>query len=343
MLCCPECFGDAGLRDQIIPQRSSQTGTCPTCGAQNQPLVNARELANFFELLLTIYPRAEEGKSLVEWLSADWCLFKNPNVSDAQAQVLLGEIFDDGEIVRGQFGLSESCRTDSLERWRALTEELKFNNRYFPDSVIDTDRLEQNYLPSLILRDDEKPEVWYRSRIEKDGQPIPIGSMGAPPAKFASSGRANPIGIPYLYLGSTVETAICEVRAQPGEIVSVADFVLTSGLKIVDLRAPRTLVSPFLEEDEGSIALLRGDIDFLEILGKELATPVVPDGAAINYIPSQFLCEFIKKCGFDGVAYSSSLSDGMNVALFLPDAATAQSVAEYEVAGLSLEYRPFAR
>jgi len=34
------------------------------------------------------------------------------------------------------------------------------------------------------------------------------------------------------------------------------------------------------------------------------------------------------------------MSDGMNVALFLPDAATARSVAEYEVSGLSLEYQP---
>lgn len=342
MLCCPECFGDAGLRDQIIPQRSSQTGTCPTCGSENQPLLPPRELADYFELLLTIYPQVDDGKSLVEWLSADWSLFHNPNVSNAQAQILLGEIFDDGEIVRGQFGLSESCRTDSLERWRALTDELKYANRYFPDSAIDTERLEV-HLSNLILRNGEKPDIWYRSRIEKDGQAIPIDKMGAPPAKLASSGRANPIGIPYLYLGSTVETAICEVRAQPGEIVCVAGFVLDDDLKIVDLRAPRTLVSPFLEEDEGSIALLRGDIDFLEILGKELATPIVPDGAAINYIPSQFLCEFIKKCGFDGVAYGSSMSSGMNVALFLPDAAKGQSVAEYEVASLSLKYRPIER
>jgi hypothetical protein len=302
----------------------------------------ARELADYFELLLTIYPQVDDGKSLVEWLSADWSLFNNPNVSEAQVQILLGEIFDDGEVMRGKFGLSETCRTDSLERWQALTDELKYANRYFPDSVIDTERLEI-HLSNLILRSGEKPDIWYRSRIGKDGQAIPIDKMGAPPAKLASSGRANPIGIPYLYLGSTVDTAICEVRAQPGEIVCVAEFVLNTDLKIVDLRAPRKLVSPFLEEDEGSIAILRGDIDFLEILGNELATPVVPDGAAINYIPSQFLCEFIKKCGFDGVAYSSSMSDGMNVALFLPDAATAKSVAEYEVSGLTLDYRPFAR
>ena len=79
------------------------------------------------------------------------------------------------------------------------------------------------------------------------------------------------------------------------------------------------------------------------MLGKELATPVVPDGAAINYIPSQFLCEFIKKCGFDGVAYSSSMSDGMNIALFQPEAAIAQSVNEYQVDGLTLDFSKFLR
>lgn len=342
MLCCPECFGDAGLRDQIIPQRSSQTGTCTICGSENQPLLPARELADYFELLLTIYPQVDDGKSLVDRLSEDWSLFQNTRVSKAQAQILLGEIFDDGEIVRGQFGLSESCRTDSLEQWRALTSELKCANRYFPDSVIDTERLEV-HLSNLILRESEKPDIWYRSRIAKDGQTIPIDKMGAPPHKLASSGRANPVGIPYLYLGSTVNTAICEVRAQPGEIVCVAEFILKDDLKIVDLRDPRALISPFLEEDEGSIALLRGDIDFLEILGKELATPVVPGDAAINYIPSQFLCEFIKKCGFDGVAYESSMSNGVNVALFQPDAAKGQSVAEHEITSLSLEHRPFER
>ena len=105
----------------------------------------------------------------------------------------------------------------------------------------------------------------------------------------------------------------------------------------------RTLISPFLEEDEDNIALLRGDIDFLERLGKELATPVVPHAAAIDYIPSQYLCEFIKTCGFDGVAYRSSLNDGMNVAIFSPNSAKAVSLTEHVVKGLKLTTEPYAR
>lgn len=38
--------------------------------------------------------------------------------------------------------------------------------------------------------------------------------------------------------------------------------------------------------------------------------PVVPQAAAIDYTPSQYLCEFIKKCGYNGVVYLSSVIEG---------------------------------
>lgn len=240
MLCCPECIGDAGLRDQVIPQRYSESGRCPTCGTDNQFLVNARDLHDYFELILTIYNPSKEGRSLVDWLSSDWALFQNPNISETQAQVLLGEILDDRDLVQGNFALSKTCQNDSLERWKTLSDELKRSNRYFPGNVIDTDRL-GIHLSKLILHEQEKPASWYRARIEKDGETIAITQMGAPPTKLASSGRANPVGIPYLYLGSTVDTAMSEVRPQPGELVCIAKFHLNNNMKIVDLRAPSVM------------------------------------------------------------------------------------------------------
>src|SRR3546814_20143213 len=70
-------------------------------------------------------------------------------------------------------------------------------------------------------------------------------------------------------------------------------------IKAVDLRNPRKLVSPFILSDASEIGQLRADLPFLERLGDELTRPVQPAGAAIDYIPSQYLCEFIKKSGFD--------------------------------------------
>jgi hypothetical protein len=59
-------------------------------------------------------------------------------------------------------------------------------------------------------------------------------------------GRANPAGIPYLYLGSTQGTAISEIRPNTGELAYVADFTTPPDLNLVDLRSPRKMVSPFL-------------------------------------------------------------------------------------------------
>ena len=59
--------------------------------------------------------------------------------------------------------------------------------------------------------------------------------------------------------------------------------------------------------------------------------------AAIDYVPSQYLCEFIKKARYDGVLYRSSVSDGMNLALFDPSAATGGAVKSYRVKRVSVD------
>jgi hypothetical protein len=147
--------------------------------------------------------------------------------------------------------------------------------------------------------------------------------MGAPPRRAVGHGRANPAGIPYLYLGSTPETALSETRPHTGEKASVAEFTIPANLTLLDLRNPRELVSPFEIGDEDQIGMLRSDIDFLERLGQELTRPILPQGALIDYVPSQYLCEFIKKCGYAGVIYRSSVSEGINLALFDPAQAKA--------------------
>ena len=82
---------------------------------------------------------------------------------------------------------------------------------------------------------------------------------------------------------------------------------------------------------------MRGDIPFLARLGEELTRPVVPQSAAIDYVPSQYLCEFIKKCGYDGVMYRSSVGDGVNMALFDPARATPGAVTQRLVSRVLVE------
>jgi hypothetical protein len=218
---------------------------------------------------------------------------------------------------------------------------LMYHNRYFPAANIDLERLEL-LLSSLVLDSDEIPRQWYRARMQSGDTPFAIADMGAPPPRVASHGRANPAGIPYLYLGSKPETAISEIRPHTGEMASVANFTTLETLKLIDLRHPKQMISPFLLEDAADIVRLRADLPFLERLGDELTRPVLPQAAAIDYTPSQYLCEFIKKCGYDGVVYRSSVSEGINLALFKPELAERGSVAQYRVARVSVDVQAVA-
>ena len=166
--------------------------------------------------------------------------------------------------------------------------------------------------------------------------PLPLDEMGAPPAHLAGHGRANPAGIRYLYLGSTDETAVAEVRPHTGELACVARFEVPA-IRALDLRDPRKSASPFILENREQMAALRAGLPLLERLGEELTKPVQPRSAAFEYIPSQYLCEFIKKQGYQGVIYRSSVSDGVNLALFDPGLASGVGVSVSRVNRVSVE------
>jgi len=331
--CCPECFGDRALRDQIFPALDADRGTCDFCGTVNTQLVEPGRLADYFELLANVYEPDAGGKLLVEWMKEDWQLFAHERMDIAHAKELLGEILDDGEIVRRSFISSADGISAGLAQWDKLRDGMMYGNRWFLDVAIDLDRLRQ--LLDMLLTTD-LPQQWYRARICTEDGIFSIEHMGAPPKRRSSHGRANPAGIPYLYLGSHPESAIAEIRPHTGELACVAEFMIPK-IKAVDLRNPRKRVSPFILADTSEIRQLRADLPFLERLGDELTRPVQPAGTAIDYIPSQYLCEFIKKSGFDGVVYRSSVSDGTNLALFNPTQAVGGSVRLYHVSQVSVQ------
>ncbi|MDB6161465.1 MAG: uncharacterized protein JWO04_5171 [Gammaproteobacteria bacterium] len=334
MRCCAGCFGDQWLRKEIF--RSVETGACSYCATNNVGLLPPEQLAVHFERLINAYRPDPAGRLLVHWFRDDWGLFEHERMDDPRAKDLLAEILDDGDIVRQTFRPAAAGAVDALGDWQKLRDELMYQNRFFPEVKIDFDRL-GDLLFHLKISPDEVPSVWYRARIQVRDTPIGAADMGAPPRRTASHGRANPAGIPYLYLGSTLATAVSEIRPHTGEVACVAEFTTPSDLKIVDLRRPKKTVSPFLLSDATEIVRMRSDLPFLERLGEELTRPVLPQAAAIDYTPSQYLCEFIKKRGFDGVVYRSSVSDGINLALFNPSRAQVGNVIQARVTRVSVD------
>ena len=334
--CCAECFNDRSLRREIIPGLSTERAHCDYCGTANVQVVEPIQLQTYFEVLLSIYEPRDDGRFLVEWLREDWEMF-HPEMDMARQKELLGDVLDDGEIVRKPFVPSARFVSDGLERWEKLRTELMHENRYFPDAQLNTDRLKEHFSQ---LNADDTPLTWYRARLLSADVPFTLDEMGAPPQRSATHGRANPAGIPYLYLASEPQTAVSETRPHTGDRACVAEFTIPAGLKLLDLRHPRRSVSPFPLSDEDKMGQLRSDIAFLERLGEELTRPILPQGAMIDYVPSQYLCEFIKKCGWDGVIYRSSVSDGINLALFKPAVATPRSVSPYLITGVAVDVRP---
>lgn len=330
--CCPECFDDRALRDQLFPSLDPDNGTCNFCGTKGIQILEPCRLANYFELLVNVYEPNDDGRLLVEWMKEDWQLFSHQRMDIEHAQELLSAILNDDQIVRRRFVPSTSYISEGLAQWDKLRDEMMYGNRWFLNTAIDEERL-RRLLDMLIAKN--LPQRWYRARIRTDEEVFPINQMGAPPKRRSSHGRANPAGIPYLYLGSLPETAIAEIRPHTGESACVADFRIPE-IQAVDLRNPRKIVSPFILADASEIGQLRADLPFLERLGNELTRPVQPAGAAIDYIPSQYLCEFIKKSGFDGVVYRSSVSDGINLALFNSAQAVGGDVTLYNVMKVSV-------
>jgi hypothetical protein len=321
--CCAHCFGDSFLSSHIT-NSSTRNGQCSYCGENGVALIEPIELRDRFELLASVYVQDDGGKLLVDLLKEDWALFENENLRIASATLLILDILDNSKIARETFSVDDSARSTALALWNELREELKHSNRFFPKTDIPLDRL-GGWLQYLLHSPAQLSREWYRARISENGDSFELDNMGSPPKKSASNGRANPVGIPYLYLASDKQTAISEVRPQTGHSVCVAKFELQGELKIIDLRHPRLTISPFYVEDEAELARLRADIELLEKLGQELTRPVLQSAAAFDYIPSQYLCEFVKSMGWDGVMYRSSVGNGVNIALF--DTLRAQAIS----------------
>lgn len=331
MKCCSSCFNDWYLKEEVV-LKSNTKGRCEFCRTAHVSLIDTSEFQDGFEMVCSIYNIAEDGKSLLDLLNDDWQIFAKDN---AHARKLLGSMLPN-ERIQSKYKPPESKFSNTLDAWKKLSTELRTKNRYFPDSDFKIERY-LSELESLRISSEKVSNSWYRARIE-NGQAITADKMGAPPPMLARSGRANPVGIPYLYVGSTPETAITEVRPHEGEIVTVAHFTVDDGFHFIDLRQPRQRITPFVMEDATAVATLRGDISFFERLGQELSTPVVPQAVQIDYIPSQFLCELMKKAGYDGVVYNSSVSDGINLALFSPSKAKVGTVERVKINKISVTF-----
>jgi len=138
-----------------------------------------------------------------------------------------------------------------------------------------------------------------------------------PLPQSATEGRANPKGIPCLYLATDQATAVGEVRPWIGSYVSVGRFETLGQLKVVNcVTGGLSLVSlmrePPPEKREESL---------WTCVGEAFTWPVTPNDNVADYVPTQIIAELLKVNGFDGIKYRSSVGKGQNIVLFELDVA----------------------
>ena len=73
------------------------------------------------------------------------------------------------------------------------------------------------------------------------------------------------------------------------------------------------------------------------MLGFILSKPVDRNKTSLEYLPTQYLCEFIKDQGFHGVLYNSFLGDGYNIVLFDETKVECVSTKLHEITSIRIE------
>ena len=169
-----------------------------------------------------------------------------------------------------------------------------------------------------------------------DDVPSPFPSERMKPfADRAAEGRANPKGIPCLYLATHKDTALAEVRPWIGSLVSVGQFKLLRDVTVVNCTTEegrRVYVGKGELSPEEREKAVWHDID------RAFAKPVDRNDHLADYAPAQIIAELFKAEGFDGIAYRSSLGPGHNVALFDIETAKLESCSLFEVESIQFKH-----
>lgn len=150
------------------------------------------------------------------------------------------------------------------------------------------------------------------SLFKKDIKYIPHtdAKIGAPPVEKATEGRLNKLRVSILYLASDTDTAIAELRPHPGHLISLGQFQAKKKIKYANLA--KHDIRDFLSDN------LLDSLSHILSVSKVLNLPVQPENKSL-YMATQLFADGIRKAGFEGVSFKSSLGHGINFTSFFPD------------------------
>ncbi|MCD9554586.1 RES domain-containing protein [Photobacterium carnosum] len=340
---CVECAKDQNLKHFI--ENRGITGDCTIC-QNNAVKVVDYENDEFFQLIKSIlrfnYSEWEYNTHL-GGDGYDKLFYGDKNIFFNESRAVSEEIYEDlvlfitdGDVYEGyDKGISifsgynkyemrnmplVSIKSSYSKDITKLSSRLKTEN-YF-DLEGELKAIIDNYSTSAMTVY-SKGSYFYRARIgvsdkkrsfsggfetELHYEPYKNGEIGAPPPQFASSGRINRLGVSFMYCATDKYTAISEVRPHPGDFVSTGKFSLRKDVRVFDLS--KSLLLEYFHCDES----LDKYVPFQNLV--DLINKVVPPSERQHYSITQLIADCIRQLGFDGIAFRSTVGEGINLVFF---------------------------
>ena len=334
---CHRCFKDNSLVD-FIRERGKKSW-CDWCGARNVYVVPLFTLGDSFREAVTIYESGNWGDEPISLLlQENWNVFSDKieeapdnlmqelTVAILKAGLTAKEYYTDYPDFDGGFRREDSWLVD---HWHEKAEAYFDRGGTFassadfspdPKSPVYADFPDQLELALEDLSTTyELGKPLFRARIHKDrfrSERFDRSDLGAPPKHVTPAGRANRKGAPVLYCANDAATALAEVRAWKGTAVAIGELKARKRLSIVSLLHYEFPSSPFFDE------MLMWKIqlgELFERLSYELSSPVIASEDEKMYFSTQYLCDWVRKAGYDGIEYPSAMGDGFNIVVFNPE------------------------
>lgn len=334
---CKECFNDDELRGYIISQK--QSGECSFCQQDSENTIDLYELKPFFEELLICFQPAEAGNSLVDIIQHYWNFFKNHEVGTQILNHILP--ITKSKITDGANPISFAPQIiESIYYWEELKNELKTETRYFSKikDITIYDFGWDTFFDDLSAITHNNTLFRARLHHKANEKCYEKKNMYSPPPELATAGRANPLGIPFLYLCDNIETTLYEIRASYLDEASVASFKLEDNVET--LLISDFTISPDLYKP-GSVDTVIKSTLLKEEISKDLSKPLRRYDSEVDYIPTQYICEFIKETTLaKGIKFRSSLyNKGNNIVIFDQELMLCTNVEKYRVENVTIEGR----
>ena len=190
-----------------------------------------------------------------------------------------------------------SKKQSSEQISRKLSEfikEIQYKNRNPVDNNVLKMLQEMETNPELLF---DSQQYLYRSRIvhskDKLNGEYPFFGFGkdgsfVAPSECTKDMRANYRYIPYLYCATRPYLSVVEVRPRLGARVSVARIRVNERLRLLDFS---------LQNYPKGMKSVK--INLFHALSQLYSKPVTEDDDTLDYIPTQYIAEFVKRIGYD--------------------------------------------